>query len=226
MDKPLLVTFHDASWSNRRDLSSRGGMVTALTSENILKGQACRFSQASWQSKRLPRVCRSSTAAEIQMNATAVDGHEFLKQFLLDLLNEKKSLNVLDACLRKMKPMIVTDSKSMYDSVLRIETSGLQVEERRLAVEVLSYRDRPSAAGIDCRRVDSDQQLADALSKAFHCESFLKVFQKQEISFLVFRSFLLVPRRSGPCIAFYQSMTCQSDWLQAHIGTAGTVPRV
>ena len=66
--------------SNRQDLSSRGGMVTALTSENI-KGQACRFSQVSWQSKRLPRVCRSSTAAEIQMNSTAVDGHEGLKQF-------------------------------------------------------------------------------------------------------------------------------------------------
>ena len=104
IDKPLLVTFHDASWSNRRDLSSQGGMVTVLTSENILKGQACPFSPVSWQSKRLPRVCRSSTAAEIQMASTAVDGHEFLKQFLLDLLNEKNiSLNVLDACLQKMK---------------------------------------------------------------------------------------------------------------------------
>ena len=146
---------------------------------------------------------------------------------MLDLLNEKKSLNVLDACLQKMKPMIVTDSKNMYDSVMRIETSGLQLEERRLAVEVLSYRDRPSAAGIDCRRVDSDQQLADVLSKAFHCESFQKGFRNRK--FPCFSTLLLlVPRRSGPCIAFYQSMTCQSDWLQTlcDIGTAGKVPRV
>ena len=105
------------------------------------------------------------------------------------------SLNVLDACLQKMKSIIVTDSKNMYDSVMRIETSGLQLEERRLAVEVLSYRDRLSAAGIDCRWVDSDQQLADALSKAFHYESFLKVFQRQEISLFFDPSFVSAKKK-------------------------------
>ena len=70
----------------------------------------------------------------------------------------------------------------MYDSVMKIESSGLQLEERRLAVEVLSYRDRLQAAGIECKWVDSDQQMADTLSKAFHFESFLNMFQKKLVS--------------------------------------------
>ena len=181
--RPILVTFHDASWSNRRDLSSQGGMISVITSEDILTGQACAFSPVSWQSKRLPRVCRSSTAAEIQMASTAIDGHEFLKHLMLDLFNERKiSLDALDESLQSIPSVIVTDSKNMYDSVMKIESSGLQLEERRLAVEVLSYRDRLQAAGIECKWVDSDQQMADTLSKAFHFESFLNMFQKKLVS--------------------------------------------
>jgi hypothetical protein len=70
----------------------------------------------------------------------------------------------------------------MYDSIVRIESSGLQLEEKRLAAEILSYRERLQHAGISCRWVDSDQQLADALSKAFHYEGFLKICQRKEIS--------------------------------------------
>lgn len=193
---PMLLTFHDASWSNRRDLSSQGGMITVITSQDILSGQACDFTPVSWQSKRLPRVCRSSTAAEIQMASTAVDAHEFLKQLFLDLFNEKSlSLNILDECLQQMKSVIVTDSKNMYDSVMKIESSGLQLEERRLAVEVLSYRDRLQAAGIDCRWVDSDQQLADTLSKAFSYDTFLNIFQRKQISLLFDPSFVSAKKK-------------------------------
>ena len=83
----------------------------------------------------------------------------------------------------------------MYDSVMRIESSGLQLEERRLAVEVLSYRDRLHAAGIDCKWVDSDQQLADALSKAFHYESFLTIFQRKEIAISFDPSFMSAKKK-------------------------------
>jgi len=196
VQKPMLVTFHDASWSNRRDLSSQGGMITVITSEDILSGKASSFSPVSWQSKRLPRVCRSSTAAEIQMASTAIDSHEFLKQLFLDLFNEQQiSLSVLDDCLKQMKSLIVTDSKNMYDSVMKIESSGLQLEEKRLAVEVLSYRDRLGAAGVDCRWVDSDQQLADTLSKAFCYDAFLNLFQRRQISIFFDPSFLSAKKK-------------------------------
>lgn len=90
---------------------------------------------------------------------------------VLEVMNEQKiPLKHLDSCLRQFDSVIVTDSKNMYDSIVRVEGSGLQLEERRLAAEILSYRERerPKQAGISCRWVDSDQQLADALSKSFH----------------------------------------------------------
>ena len=171
-------------------------MITVLTSEDILQGKASPFSPVAWQSKRLPRVCRSSTAAEIQMASTAIDSHEFLKQFMLDMFNEKViSVKHMDKALKQIPSVIVTDSKNMYDSVMRIESSGLQLEERRLAVEILSYRERLHAAGIDCKWVDSGQQLADAFSKAFHFEEFLKVFQRREVSLYFDPTFMSAKRK-------------------------------
>ena len=167
-----------------------------MTDEDILHGKVQPFSPVSWQSKRLPRVCRSSTAAEIQMASSAIDGHEFVKQMWLDLFNEKPiPVKDIDACLSKFRSIIVTDSKNMYDSVMKIESSGLQLEERRLAVEILSYRERLSAAGIDCKWVDSDQQMADALSKAFHYEAFLKVCQRKEMSLFFDPTFLSAKKK-------------------------------
>ena len=180
---PILVTFHDGSCSSRRDLSSQGGMITVITSKQALKEDVCSFAPISWQSKRLPRVCRSSTAAEVQTASCAIDNHEFLKQMFLEIMNEEKiPIKHLDESLRSFESVIVTDSKNMYDSIVRVESSGLQLEERRLAAEILSYRERLKQAGITCKWVDSDQQLADALSKAFHYEGFLKICQRQEIS--------------------------------------------
>lgn len=180
---PVLVTFHDGSCSSRRDLSSQGGMITVITSRQALSGEVCPFAAISWQSKRLPRVCRSSTAAEIQTASCAIDHHEFLKQMFLEIMNEETiPVNHMDECLSSFESLIVTDSKNMYDSIVRIESSGLQLEEKRLAAEILSYRERLQHAGISCRWVDSDQQLADALSKAFHYEGFLKICQRKEIS--------------------------------------------
>ena len=130
------------------------------------------------------------------MASTAIDSHEFLKQLFLDLFNEQQiSLSVLDDCLKQMKSLIVTDSKNMYDSVMKIESSGLQLEEKRLAVEVLSYRDRLGAAGVDCRWVDSDQQLADTLSKAFCYDAFLNLFQRRQISIFFDPSFLSAKKK-------------------------------
>jgi hypothetical protein len=62
-------------------------------------------------------------------------------------------------------------------------------------VEILSYRERLHAAGIDCKWVDSDQQLADAFSKAFHFEEFLKVFQRREVSLYFDPTFMSAKRK-------------------------------
>ena len=191
IEKPLLVTFHDASWASRKDMSSQGGLLTVLTDESVMTGQVKSFSPIAWQSRRLPRVCRSSTAAEVQMASSAIDSHEFVKQTLLEWFKFNViDVQNLDSCLQQIRSVIVTDSENFYDSVARIASSGLQLEEKRLSIEILPFRERKDATGTSCKWVDSDQPLADSLSQALQFEAMLLAFQRGRISLLFDPSFI------------------------------------
>ena len=152
------------------------------------------------------------------MASSAIDGHEFSKQMFLEWLNPRNiPVDMMDEALRGMKSVIVTDSKNMYDSINRIESCGLQLEEKRLAIEILSFRKRIHAAGISCKWVDSDQQLADNLSKAFVYETMLKVFQSFGVSLLFDPSFTSAKKKraqkQSPAWLFYfkdQEDSCSS----------------
>ena len=88
----------------------------------------------------------------------------------------------MDQAASLFQSAVVTDSKNLYDAVNRIETSGRQLEERRLALEVLSIRERAKASGMQLHWVDSHQQLADNLSKPFSFLSLLSALMKRELS--------------------------------------------
>ena len=149
------------------------------TDEKVLQGKRAPFSPLAWQSRKLPRFCRSSTAAEIQTGSHSMDAHEFTKQTLVQWFNEEPlCAKSSDQALKQVPSIAVTDSKNLYDSVVRVEMSGLQLEERRLALEVLSIRERSAAIGVKFRWVDADQQLADGLSKPFMYNGLLMVFPK------------------------------------------------
>ena len=179
LKEPILLTYHDASYACRRDGSSQGGLFTMLVSRQVLEGQPCKYSPIAWQSRKLPRVCKSSTAAEIQTGSHSMDAHEFSKQTMLEWYNQQSiPARDMDNVLSQVTSVVVTDSKNLYDSVNRIETSGLQLEERRLALEVLSIRERSKAIGAQLRWVDSDQQLADNLSKPFTFTSLMNALQR------------------------------------------------
>lgn len=66
---PLDITFvawSDAAVGNRRDMSSSGGYVVVASEKSISDGKMCPLNMISWKSGRLPRIARSSLAAEIQ----------------------------------------------------------------------------------------------------------------------------------------------------------------
>ena len=180
--EPVLLTFHDASWACRRDGTSQGGVLTVFADKSILEGKPGVFTPVAWQSRKLPRVCRSSTAAEVQSGSHAVDAHEFSKQMIIEWYNENTiPVKCMDQALSTIPSVMITDSKNLFDSVVRIESSGLQLEEKRLAIEVLSIRERVSAAGVLYKWVDSDQQLGDPLSKPFVYDSMLVILQKGKL---------------------------------------------
>ena len=69
--------------NTRRDGSSQGGQITLLMGRDILTGSKTPFCVLNWSSRRLRRVARSSTSAEAQMSANALDNHEFANLLFL-----------------------------------------------------------------------------------------------------------------------------------------------
>ena len=58
----------------------------------------------------------------------------------------------------------------------------LQLEEKRVAIEILSIRERTQQTGICVKWCDSDQQLADGLSKPFHYDQLVDLLSLGVIS--------------------------------------------
>ena len=181
--KPILISYTDASFACRHDGSSQGGQLCVLADSAALEGHRVPFSPLAWQSRRLPRVARSSTSAEVQMLSNTSDTHEFIKQVLLEWFNPQDVLfEDADRAMRCFPSVLILDSKNLFDAMSRIETSGLHLEEKRTAIDVLSVRERSVQAGFAVKWVDSDQQLADNLSKPNNYEHLRSIFRKGLIS--------------------------------------------
>ena len=61
-----IVCWTDAAVGNRPDLSSTGGFIAGMVCKGMLSGQRGCVNPLAWRSGRLPRIARSSLAAEIQ----------------------------------------------------------------------------------------------------------------------------------------------------------------
>lgn len=171
---PVIVTFADSSFASRSDGSSQGGQITLLMDGCVMNEKEAPFSVISWTSRRLRRVARSSTSAEVQMVGNGLDIHEFIKLAWCGL-EERLNLRNPDPHIQKMKSCLVTDSKNVYDGLKRVESAGLHLEELRTGVELLSVKERIGPAGVDVRWVDSGQELADGLTKTWQTEQLLRI---------------------------------------------------
>ena len=60
--------------------------------------------------------------------------------------------------------MLIVDAKSMYDAMGN-ESSGVGMKEKRTGYEMQMIKESAKKSGLDVRWVNSDAQLADALTK-------------------------------------------------------------
>ena len=56
----------------------------------------------------------------------------------------------------------MTDCKSLFDAVTRIESSGLHLIEKRTALDILALKERSGGRGVQHLWISGDQNLADA----------------------------------------------------------------
>ena len=157
--------YADAAWGVRPDGSSQGGFVIFVaTEEEINSGSPMPLTLIDWHSRKLTRMCRSSLSAEAQAAAAAVDGLEWTKVFAAALVNPFIAIEKEESLQMFGFSPVATDAKSLYDAA-RSVSAGLRLSERRTAIEVSIVRERLAALLGEWRWVNSDQQLADGLTK-------------------------------------------------------------
>ena len=209
-----LLTYTDASWATRRDGSSQGGQITLLVEQNALCGSKTKFSVLSWSSKKLKRIARSSTSAETQMSANALDSHEFAKLGFFDLqCNYKLDLRKSDDYLSSFKSGLVGDARNIYDGIVKVETSGLHMAERRTAIELLAIKERLLQASVELRWVESECDLADGLTKPWKHEPVIRTLKKKEICLVYDPEFQ--SSRKKKALRKYASDAIFCAWLSA-----------
>ena len=139
LEKVCFVCFSDAALSVRSDLSSQGGFMIVACNEEVLIGKAVPYTLVSWRSFKLPRVCRSSLAAEAQACAMALDELMIVKVFFGMMLDSSKGIADSAELYGRGKCAIVTDAKALYDAAKRENIS--QSLDKRAALEILCVKD-------------------------------------------------------------------------------------
>ena len=159
-----LVTMFDASFSARPDGSSQGGYMVMLVPEHTLTNTEDWFHLLEWRSLKLPRVARSSLAAEAQAAASAADATDFICKFYSYLENPNRKLGDLLGQESSLRPVLVTDAKALYDSYHR-ESVASSVTDRRIALEIRVIKELVMELKGELRWVSSERQWADGLTK-------------------------------------------------------------
>ena len=97
-------------------------------------------------------------------------------------------LRVADEYLRTFESGLIVDARNIYDGLSRVESSGLQMEEKRTAIGLLAIKERLHQAAVDLKWVDGEQEHADGLTKSGCHEPLLKaLYQSTRISCLLER---------------------------------------
>ena len=152
---------------NRSDLSSTGGYLICASNHAILDGQLAPVTPIAWRSGRLPRVARSSLAAETQAASEAEEDMMMVRAQWRELLGYTIDLKDPAEDIKKVKAALVVDAKSLYD-VLRkddLNSAAGGLRENYSALELLSLTERLRRGETAIRWVNSDAQVADALTK-------------------------------------------------------------
>lgn len=139
-----LVIFTDSSFANNKDLSSQIGYVICLANSSN------RANIIHWSSIKCKRVTRSVLASELYAMAHDFDIGAVIKASLGKFLRGDVPL------------VLCTDSKSLYDCLVRLGTT----QEKQLMVDVMCLRQSYERREItEVKWIDGDSNPADSMTK-------------------------------------------------------------
>lgn len=116
-------------------------------------------------------------AAEAQASAMAVDELEWAKIFWSTMIDPTKSINTEETLQHSRTSFVITDARSLFDASKSV-SAGMHLNERRTAIEVAIVAERVSEMKATWKWVNSDQQVADGLTKPSAKEKFDNVLHR------------------------------------------------
>ena len=164
LKNPCVVAWTDAAWAVRRDGSSQGGHLVALADGDALLNREFRANVITWHSGKLPRVARSSSAAEVQAACAGQEELEYVRLVVYEVLHGAFPLKQWEASCRSIPGALVMDCRGVYDA-LQSESSALGMSDRRSALEALGLKRALRSTATTLRWTHSGAQLADCLTK-------------------------------------------------------------
>ena len=187
------MTAFDASFCSRADGTSQGGYFVLLAPKGILETGEDVYHILDWRSFKLPRVARSSLAAESQAAGCAADATEFACRYFEHLLKPHLKLADLLQVKSTLQPTMVTDAKSVYDSYHKESMSAV---DKRSGLEIRVVKEQLQSLGGQLRWVSSERQLADGLTKMSTRQSLADRLRHAKVKFLYDPAYTAAKKKS------------------------------
>jgi hypothetical protein len=147
-----LIAFTDASFANNKDLTSQIGFVI------VLADAANNANIVHWSSIKCKRVTRSVLASELYGTNHGFDAAAAIKSTVTQLLHLPEPLPLI----------ICTDSKSLYDCLVKLGTT----QEKRLMIDLMCLRQSYERHEIaEIRWINGNSNPADAMTKGKPCHA-------------------------------------------------------
>jgi hypothetical protein len=163
-----IVSVSDSSFANMQQGRSQCGHFLLFGDKDLASGQTGTFSVAYWRSGRQRRVARSTFGAEMLGLADAVDGGDFLRGLLFELLTGEDPRQAEN---QGLPHHWCTDSRDLYDTLTK--EGAVSTAEKRLMLDISVMRELLSRPLDEAHWISTTQMLSDPLTKGMNPEYLL-----------------------------------------------------
>ena len=154
---------HDAPHANLEGSASQQGHLIFAVHASITNCRV-RVSVLSWQSKKIKRVVRSSSAAEASSLSTCQEHLDWMRTVWAQMTSSEFVLENCEQFLKARPSILITDCKSLYDAIHK-ERAAPASTDKRLAIELAIVKAKAVSRETDLRWIDARFQIADCLAK-------------------------------------------------------------
>jgi len=155
-------------------------LIFVMNTARVEDGNPSPLVVLDWSSKRLTRVSRSSLSSEAQAAANGVDALGWAKAVFALALDPTLVPNDPATFQYMGDSPCITDAKALYDAAMSTTSGGGlgSLAEKRTAIEILMVKEKMSELGGKWRWVNTEQQLADGLTKVSARQRFVEILRR------------------------------------------------